>query len=600
MNESGSTFSPSARVFITVSLAVYFIIAPLYPQNVDYAVAFAFRSIVFLVFALMMAQGGWGWAAEAFRRSPVMWPATAGVVGSSLSLFWTPSLYDALDSFTLMLTLYILWFVLLLMNFTPRERVRLAAALVTGGVIASMWALYSQWIGHAALIEALKNNPMYDDVMREEMIVSLRANRALGRFGNPNQLAGYLALCLWPAWWLWKRTPGAAARTALGMAACILLAGVYRSYSRSGLLLVVLSGAWLALYEWRSRGGRVSMKTASAVAGAALLGVAALALALPPGSFGGRLMTISTIVARTHFYRGALLTVRDHPFLGVGLNGFEGYYAQYLRPGDLEARYVHNVILETAVEGGVAGVLILLWMLTVLVVSLWRFRRGSGEASVWAAAGACAALFALSLVDFHNRLAEMWLVPLFMLSLVHPPVPAPDAIRSLSKALRAAAFAALAAAWVVLAGLRYAHDAAAEQGYYLFADGRLAEARRAGEWAVFFAPIDAEGWNRLAQIWMRIPTEQGRLNWLSCSKRAVRWAPRRASLRADYAEALFTLGYRDEALEQIERARRLFPARPRYCQQAAAYYRAMQKPDEADRLEAEARRIQTQIEERKI
>ena len=201
-----------------------------------------------------------------------------------------------------------------------------------------------------ALIESLQQYHLYDDKMRTELIATLEANRALGFFGNPNHLAGYLVLGLWVMYYLYTQVRNRWLHLVLGVLSLFILFTVYRTFSRSGLLAVVLSLMLLMIIPWLESWNR--RKLVILLAGLVLFSMVlgCIVCFLPSGFLGGRLTTISTIVARMHFYRGAVHVIQDSPLWGVGPEGFEGYYAAYIRPGDLEARYVHNILLETAVE----------------------------------------------------------------------------------------------------------------------------------------------------------------------------------------------------------------------------------------------------------
>lgn len=599
MTNDRPLLSCRARRLLTGGLCVLFALAPLLPQLVHFDVSFAARSFIVLGLAALAARLGWNAIANVWSGFGPGLPALIGVAGAGISLTYAPELFRSAGEWSTLVSLLLLWSMLAALNPTRGEQAALAAAIVIGAALASLQALYSQWAGHEALIESLKENAFYDEVMREEMARSLEANRAMGRFGNPNHLAGYLCLSLWPLWLLWKRVSSAKTRLLLAAAGICIAIAVFQTYSRSGLIVTLATAAMFILFEWLNRGGRISWKPILSVF-ISLAAVGAIAaLVVPAGLFGGRLMTISTIVARTHFYRGAIQIITDYPLFGVGFGGFEGYYAQYLRPGDLEARFVHNAILESAVEGGLVGLLLILWLCVSLM--LWwrqRWRRSDDPALVWAAGGACFALSLLSLIDFHNRLIEMWYAPLLLIALAQAQptaiaaAPAPAWTRRL-------AWTALLIFWIVFIGCRYGNRLANETGYYHLLEGNLGPARQSYEQAVIFDPSDAQSWSHLGKIWAQIPAPAASQRWLSCSERAVDWAPRRASLRADWAEALFALGYREDALEQVETAQRLFPARARYYELHAQFLRALNRPQEAEALEQTARRIRTLAEERK-
>lgn len=385
------------------------------------------------------------------------------------------------------------------------------------------------------------------------------------------------------------------------MAGLLLAIGIYRTYSRSGLLVLAFTAVLLLSYEFHRRGYRVSVKAALV----ALLGVCVLAIAgiamLPPGFLGGRLLTVSTIVARMHFFRGAAMIVARHPWFGVGPESFEAYYCEFIRPGDLEAHYVHNVVLESAVEGGVPGVFLLFWLASAALISLKRAwsSRPETQTIAFAALGSCLSLFLLSLADFHNNLAEMWMTPAFLLGLSHRNIREAIPPRN-SRRIATAILAGLAGVWIVFVLCRYWNDTARLDGRYLAYDGKKYEAREAYERAVLFDRTDAESWRQIGLLWAEIPNSTAQTRRLECLEKAVYWSPRRASVRADYADAFFALGYAERALEEMLHAQRLFPARPVYYERAAAILRFLNRTEEAQEQINKANEIKKAIETNRL
>ncbi len=599
---NGPHLSARHQTIIAYALAVLFLLGPVTPQLIHYDIAFAFRSFLYLCAAVLLALYGWQACYRQLNLEPFFLPALLGAAASGLSLLYAPDVFRAGNALSTVISLFLLWAVLRLMNFSLVHRRVLSHALVIGAVIAAVDALFTQWVGHSELIEALKDNPIYDETMRAEMILSLEANRALGNFGNPNHTAGYLVLCLWPLWLLFRQANQWAVRAWLGLASVILSLTVYRSFSRSGMIALALTLVLIALFEWMQRGGRVTWKALAVTLSAPILALAGAAALLPAQWFGDRLMTMSTIVARTHFYRGALAVIQDHPWFGVGLEGFEGYYAQHIRPGDLEARYVHNVFLESTVEGGVIAAVLLTWLLLAVGLWLWKRWKTSPDTrpQVWAAFGAGMIFFLLSNIDFHNRLPELWYVPLFLLSGAVVTGAAQPIKTQWPKAVSWALSILLFVCWGYLAGCKYANRLAADEGYYTLLDEKTYPARLAYERAVFWDPTDSSSWNNLGRIWAQTLTPIAQQQRLRCVQTAAAWAPRRATVRADLADALFALGYTEDAIQELRAAQALFPARPRYYDLAASMYQALNRTEDAARMEENARRIKQQIEDRKL
>jgi O-antigen ligase len=97
---------------------------------------------------------------------------------------------------------------------------------------------------------------------------------------------------------------------------------------------------------------------------------------------------------RLDLWLSSLEMIRDHPWLGVGLDNFAYLYQQiYLREGaaaEPNLSHPHNWLLHFWVELGVLGVVALFWL-------LWRFVGRVRETltvprSVWVAAGASGAM----------------------------------------------------------------------------------------------------------------------------------------------------------------------------------------------------------------
>ncbi len=596
MENDRSNPLPESAISIAL-LSVLFLIAPLFPQNIHGSYAFFFRSSIFLLTGLAAYRLGAGeWIAR-LLGSPVFLPSMGILLWMLIGLFYSPDVYRAKEKWVLTLSAALLYGLALSTPASRRRTAFLLGCLAAGGALAAIHGLYAQWIGHGEEIEALRSSNLYPEDMRNEMIRALEANRALGRFGNPNQLAGYLALSIWPLWAL-VRQGKKFWKSALGWLAGLLLAfGIYRTYSRSGLLVLAFTAVLLLGYEFHRRGYRVSIKTAFVV----LLSVCVLVTAgiamLPPGFLGGRLMTVSTIVARMHFFRGASMIVARHPWFGVGPESFEAYYCEFIRPGDLEAHYVHNIVLESAVEGGVPGVFLLFWLTCAVLISFKRIWSVRPETRIihFAALGSCLSLFLLSLADFHNNLAEMWMTPAFLLGLSHRNTGEAIFPRN-SRRIATFILMGLAGVWIVFVLCRYWNDTARLDGRYLAFDGKKYEAREAYERAVLFDRTDAESWRQIGLLWAEIPNSVAQTRRLECLEKAVRWSPRRASVRADYADAFFALGYAEQALEEMLHAQRLFPARPVYYERAAAILRFLNRTEEAQEQVDKANEIKKAIE----
>jgi O-antigen ligase len=143
--------------------------------------------------------------------------------------------------------------------------------------------------------------------------------------------------------------------------------------------------------------GRVNARRGVLILIAALLASAVIAPVLVPGSALGRSLSVLaggeaglSSNGRTAIWSVALSNIEAHPLLGIGTGGFAALGTGLLYP--------HNIVLEVAVETGLAGLVALLALLTGFVASLglaWRQMRSSDRVTV----ALIAALFTSAIVN---------------------------------------------------------------------------------------------------------------------------------------------------------------------------------------------------------
>lgn len=208
----------------------------------------------------------------------------------------------------------------------------------------------------------------------------LMAVRAIGTFVLPNSFGGYLILLL-PAVIgyvhdLCKQRPGpwlGAAIMANGLAALVMLAALLYTKSKGAwICLAAVAAGWL-VWRWRTRLPISARWLAAAVLACGLLfGLLQATGLLPePKEYLGSLWV------RTDYWRGGAKIVADHPWLGVGLDGFGEHYGRYIRPQDDESIRAHNNYLQIWCEMGIFG----LAAFVGFWVTFWRgASRGSPEA----------------------------------------------------------------------------------------------------------------------------------------------------------------------------------------------------------------------------
>ena len=179
--------------------------------------------------------------------------------------------------------------------------------------------------------------------------------RARAFYGSPNNLALYMerVLPLGLAVMCWARTRWR--RWAYGLGAVLVAAVIFLTFSRGAWLLGIPS-LLLALF-WIRRGRARWVLAAAAVAGMLLLVPVA-----QTERFSSLLASSqSTASLRLNLWRAAWDMVRDHPWLGVGLDNFLYYYGDYVRAGAEVDRWLshpHNLVLDSWLRLGLGGVVL--------------------------------------------------------------------------------------------------------------------------------------------------------------------------------------------------------------------------------------------------
>jgi tetratricopeptide (TPR) repeat protein len=117
-----------------------------------------------------------------------------------------------------------------------------------------------------------------------------------------------------------------------------------------------------------------------------------------------------TILQRVYYLRSGLAMWRERPFVGHGAGAYARLYPRTRIPGAGETRYAHNFLVQLAVELGLVGVGLFVW---VLLLAVKRFAEGlrSGQANaLWVCTGISLLLFLLdSLGDYTFYVREIYL-----------------------------------------------------------------------------------------------------------------------------------------------------------------------------------------------
>ena len=276
--------------------------------------------------------------------------------------------------------------------------------------------------------------------------------RALGLFGQPNQLAVFSVLAWCAAQYLWMRgrLPG---MYLLGIAAVVALVQSGTA-SRAGSLLLVASTVlgWVALRSHEHK----KVGRGLLIGAAALFVVVQMTWALTEtaGVAAGTVLRGDTAV-RLDFLHAAYQLVALHPLTGIGFGNFAAARWLELSGSLLEpvSGHAHNLIAHLAAEFGVLGALLILvpaayCALKCLRVSTWR----SVTPEQFFVAGVVLVLIGYSLFEYPLWYSYFLLPFAFALGLIEQPSIRLKPVQTEPmNVLRRSAWLLAFAAWGVLA-----------------------------------------------------------------------------------------------------------------------------------------------------
>jgi O-antigen ligase len=217
-----------------------------------------------------------------------------------------------------------------------------------------------------------------------------------GLAGNPNDLALVLNLMIPLAAALCVAERALAARAVAALALLLAVAGIVVTFSRAGFVALATIGLLSIV---------AMVRRAPAGALAVVLGLVVITPSVLPPGYVQRLTTITDISSDptgsaqgrwTDLIVAADLAARN-PVIGVGLG--QNLLALNRERGPTW-REVHNVYLQYAVDLGVPGLLLFLWLFVAVFRSARRVRRLSTRAPALNELGVVAAAVQIALCAF--------------------------------------------------------------------------------------------------------------------------------------------------------------------------------------------------------
>ncbi|QBF26930.1 O-antigen ligase domain-containing protein [Pseudomonas tructae] len=217
--------------------------------------------------------------------------------------------------------------------------------------------------------------------------------RAAGLLEDPNVFAMLIAIAVPMALWLVFNSPKRAYKL-FWIACCILLlAGMTKTNSRSGLVVLLIS-LGIVLVHYRTQVAHLRPRHL----GFAMLGLAILLptlVALMPESYVARIQSLALLKSGVNAFKDDSLgrrssyivvgskMIREHPVLGTGPGTFPLHYATtgYAKAfsanrkvGDLYRR-AHNTYLEIFSEVGIPAGILFVSLVLLALYNVWYARR---------------------------------------------------------------------------------------------------------------------------------------------------------------------------------------------------------------------------------
>lgn len=296
---------------------------------------------------------------EKSRMTTLDWGIVALLLVSTASLTWAAHFRVAAREYrTVVLEAVAFYGLLRAMLDERRDIWRVADAWMLGGVLIALVGCL-QW------------------ALGENLISAEGVWRVRGFYGSPNNLALYLGRVfpLTLAVAVWGRD--GLRRWACGLAAVIIAAALFLTYSRGAWLLGVPASL---LFLAAMRGRRSFLITVGGLT--AFLTMAILVVGI------GRLTSLfdtgqGTTFFRLQLWQSSWKMIQDHPLLGVGLDNFlYQYRTYYVLPTaweEFNLSHPHNLVLDFWLRLGLPGLGLLVWLLVAFFRQSGRVYRSLPE-----------------------------------------------------------------------------------------------------------------------------------------------------------------------------------------------------------------------------
>ena len=240
------------------------------------------------------------------------------------------------------------------------------------------------------------------------------ANAPIGTFGNPNFQSAFMGMIGVVSFTMvLNKLYQNSTRAGLVLVGVTSLIVVYETLSKQGFLnFIAGSGAVLILWLFTTKRKSLGLVASGLGAVGAVFTFLGLINTGPLANF----LYKGSLEARGYYWRAGIKMLMEHPFFGVGMDGFGNWYAR-ARPSDYAAKgffswsnSAHNVFLDIASSGGFILLVIYLAIFVLVVVSIIRIIKRSNGFDVYfvALVGAWVAYQAQALISVNQIGLAIW------------------------------------------------------------------------------------------------------------------------------------------------------------------------------------------------
>ena len=239
-------------------------------------------------------------------------------------------------------------------------------------------------------------------------------NAPIGTFGNPDFQSAFMGLIAVVAFTMALNSSfQLLVRISLVLMGSISLVVVFETIAKQGYLNFI-AGSGVVFILWCFMSGRKTLGKAISGIGVVSAGLVFLGLinAGPLASF----LYKGSLAARGYYWRAAIKMLTDHPFFGVGMDGFVDWYRRS-RPIDYfvngffsYSNTAHNVYLDIASSGGLPLIALYLAILALVITSIVKVVRRSEGFDVYfgSLVGAWVAYQVQSFVSINQLGLAIW------------------------------------------------------------------------------------------------------------------------------------------------------------------------------------------------